>query len=289
MGKIIKGMLKNDTIRIAAYDASELIKTIQKIHQLNEFTLIPFGRLMTAAAMISTSNKFERDSMVIKFAGDGPIGNMSAVIKGDGTLKGYISNPKASIDTFQIKDLLGNGFLTITKDLGLKNPYTGKVPLYKGDIINDLSYYYTISEQIPTAISIGISLDELYNVKDAVGIMIQALPGAEEMIADIISYRIEDLGNIGKFLEQGKNIYDILDFMFDDMDFKILEEKEIKYNCDCNNEKVERALMSIGKEELELILEENKTEEIVCDYCKKIYKFEYKDLKKIYEIICKKC
>ena len=286
--KIIKAMLKNDTVRIVACDTTYLSNEIKNIHKLNEFTTVAFGRLMTAAAMISTSNKFVSDSIVIKFNGNGPINNMSAIVKGDGTLKGYISNPNAITDTFKLTDLIGDGFLTIIKDLGLKNPYTGKVPLYKGDITSDLAYYYTTSEQIPTAISIGMNIDDKFNIKGSAGIMIQMLPGAEEMFTDIISYRIEDLGNIGELLKQGKNIYDIINFMFDDMGIKILEEKTINYKCDCSRDKVERALISIGKEELRKIIDDNKSEEVVCDYCKKVYKFVNSDLVNLYNIIFKK-
>ena len=286
--KIIKAMLKNDTIRIIACDTTYLCKEICKIHNLNEYTTLAFGRLMTAATMISTSNKFESDSIVIKFQGEGPINNMSAIAKGDGTLKGYICNPKASVNTSNFADLLGKGFLTIIKDIGMKNPYTGKVPLYKGDITNDLAYYYTVSEQIPTAISIGMDLDDNLEVKGSVGMMVQMLPGAEEMFTDIISYRIEDLGNIGEHLKQGKNIYDIINFMFDDMGVKILEEKSIKYKCDCSKDKVERALISIGKEELEKIIKDNKSEEIICDYCKKQYFFTNNNLVNLYNLIFKK-
>ena len=194
--KIIKAVAKNETIRIIACSTTDLINHIKQIHKLNELTTIAFGRLMTIASMISSTNKVLSDTIVIKFEGNGPLNNMSAITRGDGTLKGYISNSNAFVDSFKMNDLIGEGFLTITKDLGLKNPYTGKVPLYKSDVCSDLSYYYTLSEQTPTAISVGIDINEDFSIKNSVGIMVQMLPGADEMLSDIISYRFEDLGSI---------------------------------------------------------------------------------------------
>ena len=208
--KIIKAVAKNETIRIIACSTTDLINHIKQIHKLNELTTIAFGRLMTIASMISSTNKVLSDTIVIKFEGNGPLNNMSAITRGDGTLKGYISNSNAFVDSFKMNDLIGEGFLTITKDLGLKNPYTGKVPLYKSDVCSDLSYYYTLSEQTPTAISVGIDINEDFSIKNSVGIMVQMLPGADEMLSDIISYRFEDLGSIVSNLEKGKTIYDIL-------------------------------------------------------------------------------
>lgn len=286
--KIIKAVAKNETIRIIACSTTDLINHIKQIHKLNELTTIAFGRLMTIASMISSTNKVLSDTIVIKFEGNGPLNNMSAITRGDGTLKGYISNSNAFVDSFKMNDLIGEGFLTITKDLGLKNPYTGKVPLYKSDVCSDLSYYYTLSEQTPTAISVGIDINEDFSIKNSVGIMVQMLPGADEMLSDIISYRFEDLGSIVSNLEKGKTIYDILNFMFDDMDMKIIEEKPVSYKCDCSRDKVERALISIGKDELKKIIDDNKIETIVCDYCKTEYIFENKDIKHLYNIIFKK-
>ncbi len=280
--KIIRAMAKNETIRIIACVATDLCKQVKKLHALNEITSIAFGRLITASAMISSTNKTESDSIIIKFKGNGPLNNMSAVTRGDGTLKGYISNPNAFVDTFKIKDLIGDGFLTIIKDLGLKNPYTGNVPIYSGDICNDLSYYYTMSEQTPTSINVSIDIDDRFNIKNVVGIMVQMLPGHDEILSDIISYRFEDLGSIVSNLENGKTIYDILNFMFDDMGLKIIEEKDLRYKCDCSREKVERAMISIGKDELKKIVDDKRQETIVCDYCKLEYVFNNEDIRNLY-------
>lgn len=286
--KIIKAVAKNDTVRIIACDTTNLMRDIKQIHNLNELTLIAFGRLMTISAMISSTNKVETDTIVIKFQGNGPLNNMSSITRGDGTLKGYISNPNVFIDSFKINDLIGEGFLTVTKDLGLKNPYIGKVPLYKSDVCGDISYYYTLSEQTPTAISVGINIEDNFLINGSVGIMVQMLPNADEMLSDIISYRFEDLGNISSKLKEGKTVYDILNFMFDDMDMRIIEEKDLKYKCDCSRNKVERALISIGENELKKIIDDNKEESIVCDYCKVNYIFTNQEIRNLYNFI-KKC
>lgn len=283
--KIIKAVAKDETIRIIATTTTDLLNYVQKTHGLNEFTTVAFGRLMTCSAMISSTNKTESDSIIIRFEGNGSIKNMSTITKGDGTLKGYISNPNAYCE--KLSDLIGEGFLVLTKDLGLKNPYISKVPLYRGDVYNDLAYYYTVSEQTPTAICVGIDLNDDFSIKNSSGLMVQMLPGADEMVSDIVSYRFGDLGNLSDWLKDGKTIYDVLNFMFDDMGLKIIEEREIEYRCDCSLDKVERALISLGCNELENIIRDSQEETIVCDYCKTEYKFSIDDLKQIYNKIQK--
>lgn len=278
--KIIKAVAKDETIRIIAATTTDLLNHVQKTHELNEFTTVAFGRLMTCSAMISATNKTKSDSIIIRFDGNGSIGSMSTITKGDGTLKGFISNPNAQCE--KLSDLIGEGFLVLTKDLGLKNPYTSKVPLYKSDVYNDLAYYYTLSEQTPTAICVGMDLNDDFSIKHSAGLMVQMLPGADEMVSDIVSYRFEDMGSLTDQLKAGKTIYDVLNFMFDDMDLRILEEREVEYRCDCSSDKVERALISLGSAELQNIINDGKEETVVCDYCKTEYKFTLEDLEQIY-------
>lgn len=284
--KIIKAMA-GGSVRIIACTATGLVNYIKKIHNLNECTSLAFGRLMVASSMISSTNKTSKDSIIIRIDGDGPLKSMSAITRGDGTLKGYISNPNAFTHNFKLNELIGNGVITFTKDLYLKSPYSGQTPLYKGNVCEDISYYYTLSEQTPTAIDVGIEFDNDLNIKNCIGLMVQMMPDATEMIKDIISYRFEDIKSVLTQIEMGKDVYDILNFMFDDLNLKIIEEKELSYKCDCSREKVERALISLNKQELEKIIADNKEESIVCDYCKKEYLFTNSQIKKIYETIFK--
>lgn len=283
--KIIKAVAKDNTVRIIATTSTNLLNKIRELYKLNELTMIAFGKLMTASAMISSTNKTVSDSIMIRFDGDGFLKNMTTITRGDGTLKGYISDPDAFCESLKISDLIGEGFLVITKDFGLRNPYTSKVPLYRSDICNDLAYYYTLSEQTPTAISVEIDFDNGGCVKNSIGLMVQMLPGASEMLADIIAYRFQDMGKMLEHLKDGKTIYDILNFMFDDMGLKILDESVFEYKCDCSVEKVERALISLGKVELKNIIDEGKEETIICDYCKSKYTFDQNNLKNLYNKI----
>ncbi len=154
--------------------------------------------------------------------------------------------------------------------------------MYRSDVCNDLAYYYTLSEQTPTAISVDIDLEMNGRVKNSLGLMVQMLPGAEDMLADVIAYRFDDLGNVLNRVQKGETIYDILNFMFDDMGLKILDEYAIDYKCDCSIDKVERALISLGKLELRNVIDEGKDESIICDYCKREYKFNKGDLENLY-------
>lgn len=283
--KIIRAMAQNGMVRIIACDSTKFCNELKKIHNLNEVTTVVFGRFMSIASMISATNKFKEDTISIRIDGDGPLKFMGATVKGDGTIKGILSNSNPIVKNFKISEIVGDGFLTIVKDLGLKTPYSSRVPLYKKNITSDFSYYYTLSEQTPTAIDVGIVLDNNSNVKSAVGLMVQMMPGADDMLSDIISYRFEDLGSIVSNLENGKTLKDILNFMFDDMDYKIIEEIELKYNCDCSREKVSKALLSVGEEELRKIVNEQKDEVLTCDYCNKEYKFTSSEIKNLYKSI----
>ncbi|MDO5518501.1 MAG: Hsp33 family molecular chaperone HslO, partial [Clostridium sp.] len=176
-----------------------------------------------------------------------------------------------------------NGMLYVIKDLGLKDPYVGQVKIQTGEIAEDFAYYFTVSEQTPSAVALGVLVDKDLSIKASGGFIVQMLPGADELLADVITYRLEEIPPITTLISEGKTIEEILEFIFEGMDLKILDSMTPEYKCDCSRERVEKALISIGKDDLQELYDDGKTEEIVCNFCNKKYEFTHEDIGEILE------
>ena len=235
--------------------------------------------MITAGALLGTTLKSDKEIMTLRINGGGEAEGITVTAHENAVVKGFIGNPygdrplneKGKLD---VGGYVGkNGNLIIIKDLGMKNPYVGQVPIFSGEIAEDLAYYYTVSEQTPSAVSLGVLVDTDYSIKVAGGLIIQMLPGAEEHIADIVTFRLEEIPTLTEMLSEGKTIEDILNYLFDDMGLKILKETEPKFECNCSRERVEKALISIGEKDLKEIYEEGKDEEIKCHFCNTKYVF----------------
>ena len=228
--------------------------------------------------------KSDKDVVTLKIDGGGEAKGVTVTSYANAHVKGYIGNPSVDLEANALGKLdvggaIGkNGSLLVIRDFGLKEPYVGNVPIYTGEVGDDIAYYFTVSEQTPTAVGLGVLVDKDLSIRKAGGVIIQMMPGADEMLADLITYRLQDLGSITSFLDSGKTIDDMLNFLFDDMDLKILEEMTPEYSCDCSREKIERALISIGEKDLKEIYDDGKTEEIVCQFCGEHYKFTNEEI-----------
>ncbi len=235
--------------------------------------------------------KNDTDSLTIQIDGGGEAKGVTVTAHHDGSVKGYIGNPKVDLPLnekgkLEVGGAIGkNGYLKVIKDMGLKEPYVGQVPIYTGEVGDDIAYYFTVSEQTPSAVALGVLVDTDLSIKAAGGFIIQMMPGASEFLADIITYRLEEVPSVTAMIEKGMTIEEILEFIFEDMDLKIYDALVPAYKCDCSRERVERVLISIGKDDLQEIYDEGKTEEILCHFCNKTYNFKPEDIKKILEAI----
>lgn len=289
--KLIKAIAKDGQVRIIAASTKNLVNDGVKLHNCAPTAAAALGRMLIAGTLMGAMLKSDKDVITLKIDGGGTAKGIVVTSYADAHVKGYIGNPSADLPAndlgkLDVSGIVGkNGGLVVIRDLGLKEPYVGQVPIYTGEIGDDIAYYFTVSEQTPTAVGLGVLVDKDLSIKEAGGIIIQLMPGANDMLADLITYRLQDLGHITKFLSEGKTIYDMVNFLFDDMDLKILEEMEPAYKCDCSKEKVERALISIGKKDLQEIYEEGKTEEIKCHFCNTSYKFTHDEIGKLLEQI----
>lgn len=285
--KLIRATAQNGDVRIIAAITTELVNEATSIHQCSPTASAAFGRMITGGVLMGALLKNSTDSMTLQINGGGEAGEIIVTAHADGTVKGYIANPlvdlplnskgKLDVGTAVGKD----GDLKVIKDMGLKDPYIGQVPIYTGEIGDDLAYYFTVSEQTPSAVALGVLVDKDLSIKAAGGFIIQMMPGAPELLADTITYRLQEIPPVTTMIANGMTIEDILKEIFDGMDLKIYESIEPAYKCDCSRDRVERALMSIGKNDLSEICADGKTEEIVCHFCNTKYEFTNDDIKNI--------
>lgn len=285
--KIVRAVAKDGQVRIIGGDTTELVSKATKIHECTATASAAYGRMLTCGSLMGTMLKSPKDSLTLKIDGKGPAKGIVVTAYSDGHVKGYIGNPKVDLPANNLGKLdvggaIGkDGGLLIIRDMGLKEPYVGQVPIYTGEVGDDLAYYFTVSEQTPSAVAVGVLVDKDLSIKSAGGFIIQMMPNADELLADLITYRLQEVPPISKLLSDGKTIEEILQLIFEDMDLKILEEIHPEYKCDCSREKVEKALISIGKKDLKEIYDEGKEEELVCQFCNEKYKFTHEDIGKL--------
>ena len=284
MDKIIHAVAKDGAVRIIASETTSLVNEGVDAHNTMPTASAAYGRMLTAGAMMGSMLKNKTDSITLQINGGGISGGVLVTAKTGGVVKGYIVNPDADLplnakDKLDVSGIIGtDGKFTVITDLGMKEPYLSSIPIYTGEIAEDLAYYYTVSEQTPSAVALGVLVDVDGSIKKSGGFIIQMLPGADEMLADLLMYRLEEIPSITSLLDQGKNIEEIISFIFEDMDLKILEEKVPRFECDCTRERVEKAFISIGESDLRELYEEGESEELVCHFCNKKYEFTHEDM-----------
>lgn len=289
MSYVLRGTASNGDVRLFAAITTDMVEKARKIHNMSPTASAALGRLMTAGSIMGTMLKDEKDTLTITINGGGPAGNLVVVGGASGNVKGYISNPSVDLPLnekgkLDVGRAVGkNGMLNVIKDMGLKEPYVGQVPIYTGEIAEDLAYYFTVSEQVPSAVALGVLVDVDTSIKAAGGLIIQMMPNANELIGDIITYRLHEIPPISSLIAEGKTGEDILNLLFDDMDLKIYEKIETDYVCDCSKERVEKALIALGRAELERLKDEDKHIEIQCHFCNTKYDFDEKDIEKLIE------
>ena len=283
---ILRATAADGLIRAFAATTKNTVQIARTLHNTTPVASAALGRLLTAGAMMGTMLKGEKDLVTLQIKGDGPIEGLLVTADSKGRVKGYPFNPNVDIPPkspvkLDVGGAVGKGYLTVIKDLGLKEPYVGKTELVSGEIAEDLTYYYAKSEQIPTAIALGVLVDTDTSIKAAGGFIIQLMPGATLEVATMLEERITHLKYITELLDRGETPETILDAVLGDMDLEIIDKMPTEFYCDCSRERVEKALISIGEKDLRTILEEDKKAEISCHFCNKVYNFDEADLKKL--------
>ncbi len=289
MDKIIRGTAKDGMIRVIGGITTNLVNDGTSVHGCTPVASAALGRMLTMGALMGATLKSEKELVTLKINGGGVAKGITVTAHPDCKVKGFIGNPQIDLPLnekgkLDVGGAIGtNGILYVIKDLGMKDPYVGQVPIHSGEIAEDFTYYFTVSEQTPSAVSLGVLVDKDLSIKAAGGFIIQMMPGADPLLADILMYRLEEIPSITSMIDGGKTIEEILEYIFEDMDLKLLDEITPEYYCDCSRERIEKALISIGEKDLTEIYEEGKSEEVVCHFCNRKYEFTNKDIGELLE------
>lgn len=287
--KIIRGTAKDGMVRVIGGITTNLVNDGTSVHECTPLASAALGRMLTMGAIMGTTLKGKDEVVTLKINGGGEAKGVTVTAHSDASVKGFIGNPNVNLPLnkkgkLDVGGAIGtNGLLYVIKDLGMKDPYVGQVPIHSGEIAEDFTYYFTVSEQTPSAVSLGVLVDKDLSIKAAGGFIIQMMPGADPLLADLLMYRLEEVPSITTMISEGKTIEEILEFIFEGMDLKLLDSIEPKFVCDCSRERVEKALISIGEKDLQEIYDEGKEEEVVCHFCNKKYKFTHQEIGQLLE------
>lgn len=282
--RLIRGIALDGKVRAFAVRTTRLVEELRRRHDTYPTATAAFGRTLTAGAMMGAMLKGE-EKLTIQVKGDGPIGPIVVDANAKGEVRGYLKNPHVHLpsNSFGKLDVRGavgtTGFINVTKDLGLKEPYRGSAPLISGELGEDFTYYFAVSEQTPSAVGLGVLVDVDNSVIVAGGFIIQLLPGLSDQEIDAIEQAVGQLPPVTTLLDEGLELEEMLLRLVPD--FKVLEEMDIVFSCSCSRERVESTLISLGKNELTELRDEGKDAEVVCDFCNEVYNFTPQDLENL--------
>lgn len=282
--RLIRGIAMNGKVRAFAVRTTRLVEELRRRHDTYPTATAALGRTVTAAAMMGAMLKGE-EKLTVQVKGDGPIGQIIADANAKGEVRGYVKNPHVHLPSnsqgkLDVRGVVGtDGFIHVTKDLGLKEPYRGSVPLISGELGEDFTYYFAVSEQTPSAVGLGVLVDVDNTVIVAGGFIIQLLPGLSDTEIDSIEKAVGQLPPVTALLDQGLELDEMLRWIVPDV--QVLEEMDIVFSCNCSRERVERTLISLGRKELEELRDEGKETEVVCDFCNEPYLFTPEDLDRL--------
>ncbi|MGN1411843.1 MAG: Hsp33 family molecular chaperone HslO [Oscillospiraceae bacterium] len=284
MGILKRAISMDASVVSTVIDATDIVSEIEKIHKTSAVVSAGLGRLTIATSLIGYGLKGENDSVTIRMDGNGLTGALICVSDSYGNVKSYVSNPVVEIPLneygkLDVKGAIGtDGTLSVIKDLGLKEPYTGTIPIVSGEVAEDIANYFATSEQTPTVCALGVLVNPDLSIKRAGGFLIQLLPFASEEVISTIEKNIKDIKPITTMLEEGQTPKDIALMLLDGLNPNILDEATPRYQCDCSKERVQRALISLGREELIKMADEQEETEVSCHFCNKKYKFTKQDI-----------
>lgn len=283
MGKLIRCITSDGAVMAAALDSTDIVGRAEQIHKTSAVITAGLGRLLTAASMMGNALKGKDDSITLRVSGDGPAGGLIAVSDAEGNVRGYPVNPVVELPLnpkgkLDVAGAVGRGTLYVSKDLGLKEPYNGSVPLVSGEIAEDITAYYALSEQIPTVCALGVLVNPDLTVRTAGGYLIQLLPAADDETIERLERNIQDIPPITAMLSEGMTPEQVARRALKDFEVEVLYEREVDYRCDCSRRRVERALLSMGREELKRLIQEEGKAEVTCHFCDKVYHFDKNEL-----------
>lgn len=280
---IIRATAGNGSIRAFAATTKNLVQKAREVHHTSPVASAALGRMLTASAMMGSMMKGDKDLVTLQIRGLGPLKGIVVSADAKCRVKGYVFNPDVDIPCkypgkLDVSGAIGDGYMSVIKDIGMKEPYAGRIQLVSGEIAEDLTYYFVQSEQTPSSVGLGVLVDTDTSIRQAGGFIIQLLPDATEEMISKLEERLNTIPYVTDLLDMGKTPEDILEMILGDMDLKIMDKVPTEFTCNCSRERVEKALISIGKEELEKIIKEDKKANLHCHFCGKEYAFTEEEL-----------
>lgn len=283
---IIRATAANDQIRAFAAVTTEMVETAREHHNTSPVATAALGRLLTAGAMMGSMMKGEKDVLTLQIKAGGPLQGITVTADYQGNVKGYVGNsdvciPANSKGKLDVAGAVGPGFLTVIKDMGLKEPYSGQVMLQTCEIAEDLTYYFATSEQVPSAVGLGVLMNKNNTVRQAGGFIVQLMPFAEEEVISRLEQNVQKINSVTNLLEEGHTPESLLEKVLEGFDVQINEKMDTRFRCNCSKERVAKALISIGRKELNEMIQEGKPIEMNCHFCNTNYNFTVEELKEI--------
>ena len=306
---IIRATAANDQIRAFAAVTTDMVEAARQNHNTSPVATAALGRLLTggammgammkgekdlltAGAMMGSMMKGEKDVLTLQIKAGGPLQGITVTADSQGNVKGYVGNPDVCIPAnskgkLDVAGAVGPGFLTVIKDMGLKEPYSGQVMLQTCEIAEDLTYYFATSEQVPSAVGLGVLMNKNNTVRQAGGFIVQLMPFAEEEVISRLEQNVQKINSVTNLLEEGHTPESLLEKVLEGFDMQINEKMDTRFHCNCSKERVAKALISIGRKELNEMIQEGKPIEMNCHFCNTNYNFTVEELKEILRRCCK--
>ncbi|MGI6070514.1 MAG: Hsp33 family molecular chaperone HslO [Blautia sp.] len=284
---IVRATAADHQIRAFAATTRELVEFARNAHNTSPVATAALGRLLTGGAMMGVMMKGEKDILTLQIKGDGPLHGITVTADSKGNVKGYVDQPDVRIPAndrgkLDVAGAVGAGILNVIKDMGLKEPYVGQTALQTGEIADDLTYYFATSEQVPSSVGLGVLMNRDNTVRQAGGFILQLMPFAEEKVIQALEERIAELTSVTAMLEEGLTPEGILEKLLGGLGLEINDTISTQFACNCSKERVEKALISIGRKDIQEMIRDGKDVELNCHFCNTNYTFTVEDLKNIY-------
>ncbi|MCM1185201.1 MAG: Hsp33 family molecular chaperone HslO [Lachnoclostridium sp.] len=284
---MVRAMAANAQIRAFACTTRGVAEAARKAHNTTPVMTAALGRLLSAGVMMGSMLKGEKDLMTLRIKGDGPAGGLTVTADSKGNVKGYADMPAVLLPPkpngkLDVSGAIGNGFLRVIKDMGLKEPYVGQTELQTGEIAEDLTYYFAASEQVPSGVGLGVLVEKDYTVRQAGGFIVQMMPFAQDDVIDRVERNLQKISSVTALLDAGNTPEQILEILLEGMEPEITDKMPVAFACSCSKSRIEKVLTGIGREELKEMIEDGEPIEVNCHFCNTNYRFSVEELSEIY-------
>lgn len=283
---IVRATAANNQIRAFAATTKEAVEAAREAHNTSPVATAALGRLLTAGCMMGSMMKGDKDILTLQIKAGGPLGGITVTADSKGNVKGYVNNPDVLIPAnskgkLDVAAAVGVGFMNVIKDMGMKEPYVGQTVLQTSEIAEDLTYYFAASEQVPSSVGLGVLMEHDNTVKQAGGFIIQLMPFADDEIVDRLEEKLNNITSVTELLDEGCTPEMLLERLLGDFGLDILDTMPAKFYCNCSKDRIEKAIISIGKKDIQEMIDDNKDIEVNCHFCNTHYKYSVDELKDI--------